>query len=128
VSDCTLLAEALVGIGYHYRADVRRHQAVETAHLVPEVRDVRRLGSASLDLCFLACGRLDAYVERGLKPWDYAAGRLIAQEAGAVVSGLGGTEVTEQIIVAAPRDLFATFEDALLRAGFGDWPMPEWPT
>ncbi len=76
------------GIGYAYRADVRAHQAVEAARLVPVVRDVRRLGSAALDLCFLACGRLDAYVERGLKPWDLAAGGLIAQEAGARVAGL----------------------------------------
>jgi myo-inositol-1(or 4)-monophosphatase len=127
VSDCTALAEALIAVGYHYRADVRAHQAVETARLVPVVRDVRRLGAASLDLCFVACGRIDGYVERGLKPWDYAAGRLIAREAGATVAGLDGDEVSERIIVAAPTAFFATFEAALHTAGFGDWPMPEWP-
>jgi myo-inositol-1(or 4)-monophosphatase len=127
VSSCTELAAALVGIGYTYRADVRAHQAQETAGLIAVVRDVRRLGSAALDLCFVACGRLDAYVERGLKPWDLAAGRLIAQEAGAVVAGLGGAEASELIVAAAPEGLFATFEAALLTAGFGDWPMPSWP-
>lgn len=127
VSSCTVLSEALVGIGYTYVAEVRVHQGVENARLVPVVRDVRRLGSASLDLCFLASGRLDAYVERGLKPWDFAAGRLIATEAGAQVAGLRGADVSELLIVAAPRGFFATFEEALLQAGFGDWPMPSWP-
>ena len=123
----TDVAAALVGIGYAYRADVRAHQGVETARLVPLVRDVRRLGSAALDLCFVACGRLDAYVERGLKPWDLAAGSLIAQEAGARVAGLGGAPASELIVVGAPEALFATFEAALLEAGYGDWPMPSWP-
>jgi myo-inositol-1(or 4)-monophosphatase len=127
VSTCTETAAALVGIGYAYRADVRAHQAREAARLLPEVRDIRRLGSAALDLCFVACGRLDAYVERGLKPWDLAAGRLIAQEAGARVAGLGGSEASELIVVAAPDGLFATFEKALLAAGYGHWPMPSWP-
>jgi myo-inositol-1(or 4)-monophosphatase len=127
VSGCEDLSAALVGIGYSYRADVRAHQAVETSRLVPQVRDIRRFGSAALDLCFLACGRLDGYVERGLKPWDLAAGSLIAQEAGARVAGLGGTEASELIVVGAPEGLFATFETALLGAGYGDWPMPSWP-
>jgi myo-inositol-1(or 4)-monophosphatase len=127
VSSCPRLSEALVGIGYHYVAEVRSHQAGETARLIPFVRDVRRLGSAALDLCFVACGRLDAYVERGLKPWDYAAGRLIAREAGARVGGLGGDDVTERLIVAAPEGLFPEFEAALVAAGYSDWPMPSWP-
>jgi myo-inositol-1(or 4)-monophosphatase len=127
VSGCTVLAEALVGVGYHYKAEVRHHQAVETARLIPVVRDVRRLGSAALDLCFLAAGRLDAYVERGLKPWDFAAGRLIATEAGAIVAGLRGDPVSERIIVGAPRDFFPVFEAAVLDAGFGDWPLASWP-
>ena len=127
VSSCTELSAALVGVGYTYLAEVRAHQAVETARLVPVVRDVRRLGSAALDLCFLACGRLDAYVERGLKPWDLAAGGLIATEAGARVGGLHGAGASERIIVAAPADFFPAFEEELLRAGFGDWPLPSWP-
>jgi myo-inositol-1(or 4)-monophosphatase len=127
VSSCRSLAEALVGIGYHYVAEVRSYQSAETSHLLPVVRDVRRLGSAALDLCFVACGRLDAYVERGLKPWDHAAGELIATEAGALVGGLGGSPVSELIIAAAPRPFFSTFEQALVAAGFADWPLPSWP-
>lgn len=127
VSACEDMASALVGIGYTYRADVRAHQAVETARLVPAVRDVRRFGSAALDLCSVACGRLDAYSERGLKPWDLAAGSLIASEAGARVAGLGGAPASELIVVAAPERLFPLFEEALRTAGYADWPMPWWP-
>lgn len=126
-SSCTSIDKALVGIGYTYVADVRRHQAVEVARLVPVVRDVRRLGSAALDLCFVACGRLDAYVERGLKPWDLAAGELIAREAGATVEGLDGAGASELITVAASTELFPAFEAALHDAGFADWPLPAWP-
>ncbi len=127
VSSCTDLRWALVGTGYTYLAEVRAHQAVETSHLVAVVRDIRRLGSAALDMCFLACGRLDAYVERGLKPWDLAAGGLIASEAGARVGGLGGAAASELLVVAAPAGLYDTFEAALVTAGFADWPMPSWP-
>ncbi|MEJ7629879.1 MAG: inositol monophosphatase family protein [Nocardioidaceae bacterium] len=127
VSGARDLASSLVAVGYTYRADVRAHQAVETARLIGVVRDVRRFGSAALDLCFVACGRLDAYVERGLKPWDLAAGRLIAREAGGRVAGLHGAEASELIVVAAPDALFPDFEEALLQAGFGAWPMPSWP-
>lgn len=127
-SDCRRLDKALVGIGYTYVAEVRRHQAAENARLLPVVRDVRRLGSAALDLCFVACGRLDAYVERGLKPWDLAAGRLIATEAGARVAGLDGADPSELLTVAAARYLFPAFERALKDAGFGEWPLPSWPS
>jgi len=127
VSSCPDVASALVGTGYAYRSDVRAHQGVESARLIPVVRDVRRLGSAALDLCFVACGRLDAYVERGLKPWDLAAGRLIAEEAGARVSGLGGRDASELLVAAASEGLFPAFESALLDAGYGEWPMANWP-
>jgi len=127
VSSCTSLDTALVGIGYTYVAEVRRHQAVENSRLVPVVRDVRRFGSAALDLCFVACGRLDAYAERGLKPWDLAAGGLIAAEAGANVGGLDGAAASELLTVAAPHGLFPVFEQALKDAGFADWPLPSWP-
>lgn len=127
VSDCRDLSSALVGTGFTYRADVRALQAPELARLVPHVRDIRRLGSAALDLCFVACGRLDGYAERGLKPWDYAAGMLIAQEAGATVAGLGGDPVSERLIVAAPTGLFPALEIALVAAGFADFDLPGWP-
>ena len=77
------LATALVATGFSYEADRRRDQATALVALLPEVRDIRRLGGAAVDLCAVACGRVDAYYERGLGPWDSAAGGLIAAEAGA---------------------------------------------
>jgi myo-inositol-1(or 4)-monophosphatase len=81
--------------------------------VLPQVRDIRRVGAASLDLCAVACGRFDAYFERGLKPWDLAAGGLIASEAGARVGGLDGTEAGEDLVIAAPGGLFEPLEDLL---------------
>lgn len=82
------LARSLVATGFSYRAQRRVLQGQLLAELIGRVRDVRRLGAASLDLCGVASGQLDAYYEFGLKPWDWAAGALIAREAGAVVAGL----------------------------------------
>ncbi|MGI8685423.1 MAG: inositol monophosphatase family protein [Acidimicrobiales bacterium] len=93
------LATALVGTGFGYDADVRARQGLEVSWVLPRVRDIRRGGAAALDLCWVALGRLDAYYERGLQPWDWAAGMLVAGEAGAVVTVLDdGTAV-----VAAPQ-------------------------
>jgi myo-inositol-1(or 4)-monophosphatase len=78
-------------------------------------------------LCSVACGRFDAYVERGLQPWDFAAGRLIVTEAGGRVEGLRGSEAGELIVTAASASLYDAFNDALLGAGYGDWPLPHWP-
>jgi len=78
------LSTALVATGFSYDADRRRAQATVLIELLPAVRDIRRLGGAAVDLCALACGRVDAYYERGLSPWDSAAGALIAAEAGAL--------------------------------------------
>lgn len=79
------LATTLLGTGFSYQSSVRRDQAIALTKIVPEVRDIRRLGGAALDFCNVACGRLDAYFERGLSPWDSAAGAVIAREAGAMV-------------------------------------------
>lgn len=88
VSAQTVLAHALVGTGFAYSAEVRVRQGRMVAALVPEVRDIRRGGSAAIDLCFVADGRLDAYVEDGLHPWDECAGALIVAEAGGIVTVL----------------------------------------
>jgi len=80
------LATALVATGFSYDADRRRAQATALVDILPRVRDIRRFGGAAVDLCALACGRVDAYYERGLSPWDSAAGALIAAEAGAVIA------------------------------------------
>ena len=100
------LATALVATGFSYDAATRGLQAAELAQLLPSVRDVRRAGAAALDLCWVALGRVDLYFERGIQPWDWAAGSLVATEAGAVVTDLG-----DGTVVAAPAQL----NDAFLR-------------
>ena len=85
-SGATDLARALVGTGFSYEATDRKVQAEALVTVLPQVRDIRRLGGAALDFCNVACGRLDAYFERGIKKWDGAAGGIIAQEAGAIVN------------------------------------------
>lgn len=81
------LSLSLVATGFGYTAERRTEQAEMVARVIPRVRDIRRYGSAAYDLCMLAAGRLDAYYEQGLQPWDYAAGVLIASEAGATLIG-----------------------------------------
>ena len=104
VNDPPPLIGCLVGTGFGYVAARRRSQARVLAGLLPQVRDIRRIGSAALDLCTLASGGLDLYYERGLQPWDLAAGSLVAQEAGAVVTGLRGRPAGEAMTVAGPPD------------------------
>jgi myo-inositol-1(or 4)-monophosphatase len=106
---------AVVGTGFGYDAAQRARQAAVVAALLPRIADIRRLGSAALDLCAVAAGRLDAYFEVGLNPWDWSAGALIAREAGCTVSGLHGREPSAQMIaVAGPalaRQLFGLLEE-----------------
>lgn len=95
------LEQALVATGFGYRAEQRRLQGAVVADLLPEVRDIRRHGCASLELCAAAAGRVDAYYELDLKPWDHAAGALVAAEAGLVLSGTDGRPFAEPMAVAA---------------------------
>jgi myo-inositol-1(or 4)-monophosphatase len=92
-SDATALPTALVATGFGYDPLRRAEQGAVVAALLPLVRDIRRLGAAALDLCWVAAGRVDAYYERGIQPWDRAAGALVASEAGArvLVTGHGLT-------------------------------------
>lgn len=106
------LAQALVATGFGYVAARRKVQGETVAALLPQVRDIRRGGSASVDLCSVAAGRVDAYYERGLNHWDYAAGALIAAEAGAVVGGLSGP-ISSSMAIAAPAALFTELSAAL---------------
>jgi myo-inositol-1(or 4)-monophosphatase len=113
----TPLSQSLVATGFSYVQEVRTAQAVAVAALLQEVRDIRRLGSAALDLCAVAAGRVDAYVEEGLNPWDLAAGGLVATEAGARVEkhrGVGGKD----LVLCAPRNEFEDFRDLVRRSGF----------
>jgi myo-inositol-1(or 4)-monophosphatase len=107
------LDQALVATGFGYRAERRTVQGEVVAALLPRIRDIRRNGVASVDLCAVAAGRLDGYYERGLNYWDYAAGALIAAEAGAVVGDSKGGPPNPSMTVAAGPGLFGSLRDAL---------------
>ncbi len=100
------LDRALVATGFAYDAGRRGSQGAILAGLLPRVRDIRRMGAAALDLCSVAAGRVDAYYEAGLSVWDFAAGTLIATEAGARVGDLTGAAVRAGSVLAAHPDLF----------------------
>lgn len=95
-------AGALVATGFSYDAAVRSRQAATVARLIPSVRDLRRMGSAAIDCCLVARGEIDAYYEDSTQRWDWAAGALIAREAGAVMSPLAGPEGGEGLLLAPP--------------------------
>ena len=110
------LATALVGTGFSYAAEERSRQAIVLSRILPAVRDVRRMGSAALDLCAVAAGRLDAYYERGTHAWDHAAGGLIAAEAGCWVGGLGDQPLSTDMAAAAAPEIAAEFRQLLADA------------
>jgi len=112
----TNLSRALVATGFSYEPDRRRRQAAVLGRLIANVRDIRRMGAASVDLCSVACGRVDAYYERGLQPWDHAAGALIATEAGAIVENLSGGGPEFEFCLAAPPALFNELKSLLIDA------------
>jgi myo-inositol-1(or 4)-monophosphatase len=109
--------QALVGTGFGYVRERRLAQAEVVRRLVPLVRDIRRSGSAALDLCHVAAGGLDAYYERGLHPWDLAAGDLVAREAGASTGGRPGAPAGPELTLAAPPELFAHLQPLLEELG-----------
>jgi myo-inositol-1(or 4)-monophosphatase len=109
------LATALVATGFGYRAEQRAAQGLVAAYVLPRVRDIRRAGSAALDLCWVAARRVDAYFEVGTNLWDWAAGALVASEVGAWVGGFdGGPPSDDGLLVARPalavelRDLLSS--------------------
>ena len=106
------LDTALVATGFGYRAEERRRQASVASHVIPAVRDIRRFGSAALDLCWTAGGRFDAYYEWGLSPWDLTAGRLIVGESGLRVDVLAGG-----LVVAAASGLYEELIELITSAG-----------
>lgn len=111
------LSQRLVGTGFNYVHEVKMLQVAAVSAMLHEVRDIRRIGSAALDLCNVATGRYDAYVEEGLHEWDKAAGGLVATEAGAVLSrrlGVGGSDC----YLCAPANVFEEFTDLVERCGF----------
>ncbi len=116
VSGQTRLDLALLGTGFAYDAGVRARQAAALAHVIPVVRDIRRGGSAALDLCWVACGRLDAYAEHGLNPWDYVAGTLIAAEAGATVELVAPPDLPIETWMAASPAIHTSLRALLVSA------------
>jgi len=117
----TDLRLALLATGFGYAAERRRHQAAVLVELLPQVRDIRRFGAAAVDLCSVACGRVDAYYEKGLAWWDLAAGALVAAEAGVELSGLDGGPVRPDSVLAAAPGIAGPLRDVLstVRAGGG---------
>jgi myo-inositol-1(or 4)-monophosphatase len=120
VSPTTDLPLALVATGFSYDAERRGRQAGVLVEVLPRIRDVRRVGAAAVDLCSVACGRVDAFYEKGLAPWDLAAGGLIAAEAGAVFTDLlGGPPGPGGVLAAAPG-IAAGLLTLLVTAGAAD--------
>ncbi|WP_406185307.1 inositol monophosphatase family protein [Streptomyces sp. NBC_01006] len=111
------LDQALVGTGFAYLQARKEQQAEVARRVIPRVRDIRRGGSAALDLSDVAAGRLDAYYERGLNPWDLAAGELIAREAGALTGGRPGQPASGELALAATPAVFSSLQPLLEEAG-----------
>lgn len=111
------LARRLIGTGFNYRPEVRRAQAAAAARLLPQIGDIRRAGSCAMDLCHVADGSLGGYLEEGVNPWDFAAGTLIAGEAGArsrLAVGVGGLT----LLVCAAEACFEELWDLGRECGF----------
>ena len=111
------LGERLVGTGFSYEQEARTREASYLSVLLPRIRDIRRLGSCALDICAVASGLLDAYVEEGAHIWDHAAAGLVCGEAGGVL------EVTrspggKRLLICAPEDGYEDFRAAVVEAGF----------
>ena len=111
------LATALVATGFSYEAAQRERQGAVVAQVLGRVRDIRRGGTAALDLCHIAAGHVDAYWELDLSPWDYAAGSVIAREAGAEVAFPRAAHGRGPAVVAAHRTLMPAFLTLLRETG-----------
>ena len=117
------VGQRLVMTGFGYRPEVRAHQSRCVAALLPRIRDIRRLGSSALDICHVADGSADAYVEDGPQAWDWSAAAVVLREAGGRFDVLPGTmeidgRPEKSVVVAAPEDGWDTFVDLLRETGF----------
>ena len=101
------LDKALLATGFAYDLNLRKSQGETMGKLLPKIRDLRRNGAAAVDLCYVAMGSVDGYFEASLNEWDYAAGGLIATEAGAVLTGPAGGQPSRQLVVCAGAALHA---------------------
>ena len=109
-TDTDDISLALIATGFSYQVERRRQQAKRVAAMLPRVRDIRRFGAAAPDLCYVAAGRVDAYFEQWLGPWDLAAGELIAREAGCRTGSLDGGSVRPDSVLVANPVLFASLQ------------------
>lgn len=98
---------ALIATGFSYDLELRKEQGARIERLIPQIRDIRRNGAAAVDLCYVAMGAVDAYYESSLKEWDFAAGGLIATEAGAIITGRSGGAPDGDMVVCAGPSLHA---------------------
>ena len=106
---------ALLATGFSYSTEIREKQGTRFAQLIPQVRDIRRMGAAAVDLCLVASGMVDGYFEEELSPWDLAAGELIATEAGALVTNASGAKAGKDMVVAAHPTLHSEILALLAR-------------
>jgi myo-inositol-1(or 4)-monophosphatase len=113
VRDVTAVAQALIGTGFPYDRSAAEVLGERLSRVLSQCRDIRRLGAASLDLCWVACGRLDAFYESGLNPWDGVAGIVIVREAGGSVSHFAPTP-TEKSALAHPAQFSGDFDMSYL--------------
>jgi myo-inositol-1(or 4)-monophosphatase len=111
------MAERLVATGFSYEQPARARQASYISRLLPQIRDLRRLGSCALDLCGVASGTLDAYVEEGAHIWDHAAAGLVVAEAGGILEVTRST-AGKRVLICAPQGGFDDFRAAVVEAGF----------
>ena len=111
------LGQSLLSTGFSYSQTIRTQQAQVMARVMPHIRDIRRMGAASLDLTAIAAGQLDIYFERMLQPWDHAAGVLIAREAGAEIRGWNGSAPDIDWLLASHPDVIDEVESVLVDAG-----------
>ena len=117
VREAVPLDRALVATGFHYTEAIRTNQARVAQPLLARVRDLRRAGGAAIDLAYVAAGRIDAYFEQGLNPWDQAAGALLVREAGGLVRGLDGLVPTHRMTIAGRAEVVAELHAVLVELG-----------
>jgi fructose-1,6-bisphosphatase/inositol monophosphatase family enzyme len=115
-SNATDLGHSLVGTGFGYDPDVRRIQGRLVARMLPQVRDIRRAGSAALDVCAVASGRLDGFFERGVQAWDVAGAQIIVTEAGGLIEPLDPPHVPARTWVTAAPGIYAPLRAAVIAA------------
>ncbi|TRZ72573.1 MAG: inositol monophosphatase [Actinobacteria bacterium] len=114
------VSKALVCTGFSYAADQRTLQATRVARFIHQVRDIRRFGAASIDMCFVACGRFDAYFEENLHSWDIAAGDLIAREAGCQTGDFEGNAIRPAQVLVSPPQIFRQLSTLILASSARD--------